>query len=175
VQELIGVASFSAWALSRRGELADAEAQARWALERATGIWEIDALAHLVETLVERDALDDAATELRRMAPPTASHTVVVAAYLMARGQLRMALGRGEDALQDYLACGERSERLGIVDGLYAWRSEAAVAHALLGQAAEARQLARTAVDVARGFWRPRALGIALRAAGLVSAGDQGH
>ena len=75
VQELMGVASFSAWALYRRGELADAEAQARWAVEHATGIWAIDALAHLVETLTERGALDDAATELRRMAPPLTSIT----------------------------------------------------------------------------------------------------
>jgi tetratricopeptide (TPR) repeat protein len=174
VQELIGVASFSAWALYRRGELADAEAQARWALERATGIWAIDALAHLVETLVERDALDDAAVELRRMTPPLTSHTVVVAAYLMARGQLRMAQGKCQEALQDYLACGERCERLGIIDGLYAWRSEAAIAHALLGHEAEARELARTALEVARGFGRPRSLGVVLRAAGLVEGGDCG-
>jgi len=174
VQELIGVASFLAWALYRRGELADAEAQARWALERATGIWAIDALAHLVETLVERDALDDAAAEMRRMTPPLTSHTVVVAAYLMARGQLRMAQGNCQEALQDYLACGERCERLGIIDGLYAWRPEAAIAHALLGHEAEARELARTALEVAREFGRPRSLGVVLRAAGLVEGGDRG-
>ncbi len=174
VQELIGVASFWAWALYRRGELADAEVQARWALENATGIWAIDALAHLVETLIERDALDDAATELRRMAPPVASHTVVVAAYLMARGRLRMAQGQVEEAPEDFLACGGRCERLGIVDGLYNWRTEAAVAHALLGDAAEARRLARTAVEVARGFGRPRTLGVALRAQGLVTGGERG-
>jgi len=174
VQELIGVATFSAWALYRRGELADAEAQARWAVEHATGIWAIDALAHLVETLTERGALDDAAAELRRMAPPLTSHTVVVAAYLMARGQLRIAQGRGEEGLRDFLACGERCERLGIIDGLYAWRSEAAIAHALLGHEAEARRLARTALEVARGFGRPRSLGVALRATGLVEGGDRG-
>jgi DNA-binding CsgD family transcriptional regulator len=174
VQELIGVASFWAWTLYRRGELADAEVQARWALEHATGIWAIDALAHLVETLVERDALDDADAELRRMAPPLASHIVVVAAYLMARGQLRMAQGRREEALRDFLACGERCERHGIVDGLYAWRPEAAVAHALLGHAAEARRLARVAVKVARGFGLPRSLGVALRAAGLAEGGECG-
>jgi DNA-binding CsgD family transcriptional regulator len=174
VQELIGVATFSAWALYRRGELADAEAQARWAVEHATGIWAIDALAHLVETLTERGALDDAAAELQRIAPPLTSHTVVVAAYLMARGQLRMAQGRGEEGLGDFLACGERCERLGIIDGLYAWRSEAAIAHALLGHEAEARRLARTALEVARGFGRPRSLGVALRAAGLVEGGDRG-
>ena len=174
VQELIGVASFWAWALYQRGELADAEAQARWALEHASGIWAIDALAHLVETLVERDALDDAATELRRMTPPLASHTVVVAAYLTARGQLRMAQGRREEALQDFLASGERCERLGIVDTLYEWRSEAAVAHAALGHSVEARQLARAVVRTARGFGRPRALGVALRAAGLSEGGEHG-
>jgi len=174
VQELVGVASFWAWALYRRGELADAEVQARWALEHAAGIWAIDALAHLVETLVERDALDDAATELRRTAPPLTSHTVVVAAYLMARGQLRMAQGRREEALLDFLACGERCERLGIVDTLYEWRSEAAIAHALLGHTVEARRLAWAVVRTGRRFGRPRALGVALRAAGLAEGGDRG-
>jgi DNA-binding CsgD family transcriptional regulator len=174
VQELIGIASFSAWALYRCGELADAEAQARWALEHASGIWAIDALAHLVETLVERGALDDADTELRQMAPPVTSHSVLVGAYLMARGQLRMAQGRREEALQDFLDCGERCEPLGMVDGLYEWRSAAAIAQALLGRAAEARRLARGAVTVMRGFGRPRALGVALRAAGLAEGGDRG-
>jgi len=155
VQDLIGIASFSAWALYRCGELADAEAQARWALEHASGIWAIDALAHLVETLVERDALDDAAAELQQMAPPVTSHSVLVGNYLMARGQLRMAQGRREEALQDFLACGERCAPLGMVDGLYEWRSAAAIAHALLGRAAEARRLARSAVKVMRGFGRP--------------------
>jgi len=174
VQDLIGIASFSAWALYRCGELADAEAQARWALEHASGIWAIDALAHLVETLVERDALDDAAAELQQMAPPVTSHSVLVGNYLMARGQLRMAQGRREEALQDFLACGERCAPLGMVDGLYEWRSAAAIAHALLGRAAEARRLARSAVKVMRGFGRPRALGVALRAEGLAEGGDRG-
>jgi DNA-binding CsgD family transcriptional regulator len=174
VQELIGIASFSAWALYRCGELADAEAQARWALEHASGIWAIDALAHLVETLVERGALDDADTELRQMAPPVTSHSVLVGNYLMARGQLRMAQGRREEALQDFLDCGERCEPLGMVDGLYEWRSAAAIAQALLGRAAEARRLADGAVTVMRGFGRPRALGVALRAAGLAEGGDRG-
>ncbi len=174
VQELIGVATFSAWALYRQGELADAEAQARWALEHATGIWAIDALAHLIETLVERDALDDAAAELRRMTPPLDSHTVVVAAYLMARGRLRMAQGRTEEALQDFRASGKRCERLGIVDTLYEWRPEAGIACALLGHAAEARRLTRAAAEVTRRIGLPRALGVALRAEGLAEGGERG-
>ena len=78
MQELIGIASFSAWALYRRGELADAEAQARWAVERATGIYAIDSLAHLIEILIDRDAMSDAEDELSRITPLLDSHSIVV-------------------------------------------------------------------------------------------------
>jgi|HubBroStandDraft_6_1064221.scaffolds.fasta_scaffold00638_13 DNA-binding CsgD family transcriptional regulator len=168
LQEMVGIASFSSWALIRQGELADAEAQARWALERATGIYALDSLAHLVEALVERDALDDAEAELARMEPPLASHSIMVVTYLMSRGRLRAAQERHAEALQDFLACGERCERLGIVLAVYHWRSAAAIAHASLGHADEARRLAWDEVEIARAFGRPRALGVALRCAGLV-------
>jgi DNA-binding CsgD family transcriptional regulator len=176
LQEMVGIASFSSWALIRQGELADAEAQARWALERATGIYALDSLAHLVEVLVERDALDDAEAELARMEPPLASHSIMAVTYLMSRGRLRAAQERHAEALQDFLACGERCELLGIVLALYHWRSAAANAHASLGHTDEARRLAREEVEIARAFGRPRALGVALRCAGLVEilaeAGD---
>ena len=55
-----------------------------------------------------------------------------------------------------------------------AWRSEAAIVHALLGHAQEARRLARAEVAVARRFGRPRLLGAALRSQGLVEGGDRG-
>jgi DNA-binding CsgD family transcriptional regulator len=167
LQEMIGIASFSAWALCRMGELADAEAQARWALERATGIYAVDSLAHLVEILVERDALDAAETELARLEPPVASHSIMAATYLMARGQLRAAQGRVADALADFLACGERCGLLGIALAVYPWRGEAALAHAALGNPAEARRLAGEEVAICRAFGRPRALGAALRCAGV--------
>jgi DNA-binding CsgD family transcriptional regulator len=60
------------------------------------------------------------------------------------------------------------------MDGLYNWRSEAAITHAMLGNAVEARWLAQQAVEVARGFGRPRGLGVALRAAGLAEGGERG-
>ena len=92
-----------------------AEAQIRWALERATGVYAIDALALLIETLIERDALEEADTELARTAPPLDSHSMMVPTYLIARGRLRAAQGRNEEALADFLASGERCERLGII------------------------------------------------------------
>jgi DNA-binding CsgD family transcriptional regulator len=174
LQETVGIASFSAWAMYRRGELADAEAQARWAAERATGVYVPHAVAQLIEPLIERDCLDEAETELGRLTEPLASHSINVTTFLFARGRLRAAQGRTADALRDFLDCGERSRRLGRVSVLYHWRSEAALAHIALGDTHEARRLAREEVELTRAFGRPGALGIALRYQGLVEGGDRG-
>jgi DNA-binding CsgD family transcriptional regulator len=174
VHELVGVASFYSWALHRLGELADAESFARSALERASGIHAYGALAHLVETLIDRDALADAEAELAGMTAPLDSHSVLVVPFLMARGRLHAERGRPAEALQDFLACGERCARLGIVLPVWPWRPAAAVAYACLGRTGEGRELARAEVALARAVERPRALGVALRAEGLVEAGDHG-
>jgi DNA-binding CsgD family transcriptional regulator len=174
VQELIGVASFYSWALHRQGELADAEAHARWALEGATGIYVYGALAHLIEALIDRGALADAETELARRTAPLASHSILVVPLLMARGRLHAAQGRHSQALRDFLACGERCERLGVALGLHPWRSAAATAHSCLGNEDEAARLARAELALARAIGLPRALGVALRAAGLTEGSTPG-
>ena len=174
LQETVGIASFSAWAMYRRGELADAEAQARWAVERAAGIYSMHAVAQLIEPLIERDLLDEAESELGRVADPLASRSINVTTFLFARGRLRAAQGRTEEALGDFLECGRRSVLLGRVSVMYHWRSEAALAHLSLGHAREARRLAREEVELAREFGRPGALGIALRNQGLVEGGERG-
>jgi DNA-binding CsgD family transcriptional regulator len=174
LQETVGITSFSAWAMYRRGELADAEAQARWAAERATGIYALHAVAQLIEPLIERDSLDEAEHVLERIAEPLASHSINVTSFLFSRGRLRAAQGRTADALRDFLECGRRSGLLGRVSVMYHWRSEAALAHAALGDAEEARRLAREEVDLARSFGRPGALGLALRNQGMVESGDRG-
>jgi DNA-binding CsgD family transcriptional regulator len=183
VPGLVVVASFWAWAMTQRGELADAEAQARWALEHAAGIFAMDAVAHLVEVLVERGELDVAETELGRIPAPLNSHSIMVVTYLMARGRLRAAQGRHAEALQDFLLAGERCERLGIVMAMYGWRSQAAISLARLGQADQpdqirqadrARALARAELEIARAAGLPRALGVALCACGLVEGARRG-
>jgi DNA-binding CsgD family transcriptional regulator len=168
LQEMAGIASFASWALVRQGELADAEAQARWALERSAGIYALDSLAHLVEALVERDAFDDADAELGRLPEQLRSHSIMAVTFLMARGRLRAAQGRHAEALTDFLDCGRRCDLLGIVLAVYHWRSAAALEHAALGNLREARRLAADEVTIARAFGRARALGVALRCAGLV-------
>ena len=171
VPGLVVVASFWAWSMSQRGELADAEAQARWALEHAAGIFAMDAVAHLVEVLVERGELDAAETELARILAPLDSHSIMVATYLIARGRLRAAQGRHAEAVADFLLAGDRCEQLGIVMAMYEWRSQAAISLAQLGEAGQARALARAELEIARTAGLRRALGVALRAHGLVEGG----
>ncbi len=57
---------------------------------------------------------------------------------------------------------------------MWAWRSDAALAHAALGEHQQARRLAAEELELAEEFGAPRALGVALRAAGLVSGGEAG-
>jgi DNA-binding CsgD family transcriptional regulator len=174
LQEAVAIAGFSAWAMHRRGELADAEARARWALERATGINAIHAVSQLVQALVDRDALGEAERQLRRLPDPLESHSISATTYLLARGRLRAAQGRTEDALRDFLECGAHNERLGALSTGGNWRSQAALAHAALGHPEEARRLAAEEVELAREFGRPGGLGIALRNQGLAEGGGRG-
>jgi DNA-binding CsgD family transcriptional regulator len=68
------------------------------------------------------------------------------------------------------IGCDARRQGVRSADPLavYHWRSAAALEHAALGQAEEARRLAAAEVAIARAFGRPRAAGVALRSAGLV-------
>ena len=95
--------------------------------------------------------------------------------FLIARGRLRGAQGRLQEALDDFLECGQRCARLGLLTlSAVPWRAEAALVHAALGDTGEARRLAGEQLELARAFGRPRTLGISLRACGLVEGGETG-
>jgi hypothetical protein len=55
--------------------LAEAEADARWALERAEPIHRMHAVSELVRVLIEHDELQHAEDELNQLGNPTASHS----------------------------------------------------------------------------------------------------
>ena len=57
MQEIVGISIFRASASCDCGNLADAEADARWALERAEGVRRIHAVSEVMRVLVERDEL----------------------------------------------------------------------------------------------------------------------
>src|SRR5215212_4470470 len=80
------------------------------------------------------------------------------------RGRVRMAQGDARGGLEDLLECGRRQEAAGVLaPAIIPWRSDAALAHAAVGEADEARRLAAEEVELARTFGAPRTLSIALR------------
>jgi len=175
IQELAQISVHRAWASYERGALADAEADARWALEHAEGVQRWHAVAELLKVLVERDELEAAEDVLERSADPRASRSISVARLLFERGRLRGAQGRLQEARDDFLECGEVCVGIELVTLLGApWRGEAALLSSALGDTREARRLAREQLDLARVFGRPRTLGMSLRACGLVEADETG-
>ena len=112
----------------------------------------------------------------RRKAGRRVSATVLIPA---ARGRLRLAQGRAADALADFNTCqalfsadawGMPIRETGYVHA----RSGAALALLRLGERHEADKLADAELADVRAFGAPRALGIALRAAGLARGGRDG-
>jgi len=114
IQELIGVLIFRAAASCDCGALAEAEADARWALERAQGIFRIHAASEVIRVLIERDELQGAEDVLQQCDDPLASRSIRVLRFLIARGGLHGAQGRLQEALADFLECGKRCERLDV-------------------------------------------------------------
>jgi len=86
----------------------------------------------------------------------------------------RLAEIRPRAALDDLLAVGNLLARLRNPSPTTPWRSDAALAQLALGAEVEARALATEEVALAEAFGAPRALGVALRAAGLVEGGKRG-
>ncbi|MEV4315933.1 LuxR C-terminal-related transcriptional regulator [Actinocrispum sp. NPDC049592] len=86
------------------------------------------------------------------------------------RGIVRSRLGDHGGALLDLIECGKRLQKRGVLNpGGTAWRSHAAEEYLALGRPADAARLAQEEVALARRWGRPRALGVALRVAGLAA------
>jgi DNA-binding CsgD family transcriptional regulator len=161
----------------RVGALQDAASDARNALEAARlyghHFWLPGALAALLDVLVEQGRLDEAENLLLDAGIESGSYSFCWAIFLPARGRLRIAQGRVREGLADLLACGERYESAANRSpSLWAWRSEAALALATLGDRDRAAALATEEVRLARECGARRALGVALRAAGVVAGAD---
>ena len=167
----------------RLGALDEADAAARVALrvlqegDFAPGLG--FAATVLSDIAVEAGELDEAQLLLDLLPQegwPAGVATVLIPA---ARGRLRLAQGRAADALADFRACralfgadvwGMPVRETGYVHA----RSGAALALLRLGRRQQARQLADAELADVRVFGAPRALGIALRAAGLARGGNEG-
>jgi DNA-binding CsgD family transcriptional regulator len=157
----------------RRGSLADAIGDAGTALEAPgdrPGAW---ATATLALALTEAGDHDEAAERLDGFDLDAVS-PAGAAFVLAARSRVRLAAGDAEGAYADAIAAGERlGELRADAPALVPWRSDAALA--VLGRdPAEARKLVAVELDLAGRAGAPRALGVALRTAGLAEGGERG-
>jgi DNA-binding CsgD family transcriptional regulator len=164
---------FRAHTWLRLGRPLDAEADARASLETEDKplpqVLPMQ-LAALVDALIDRGELARAHQELARrdMDGPLAHH--YHASHLLeSRARLHLAEGRPEDALRDAIEAGQRQESMQMPNpSILAWRSTAALAAAATGDRVKALELATDELELANQFGAPRAVGIALRARGLV-------
>jgi DNA-binding CsgD family transcriptional regulator len=171
------VVEFRGWCSLRRGEVAQAEADARTALELLAThdipLGSAFALGLLVEALVENGELDATDLALRsggldqEIPPGLASNDL-----LEARGLLRLAQGRPGEGLDDLLEFGRRDELWGGANPLASrWRSRAALALAATGDGEGARRMALDDLERARRWGAASGIGVALRATALVEGG----
>lgn len=170
----------TAFARHRAGELGPAEASARTCLELATEVgWGLPvpiAAASLASVLVERGDPDDARAALAQLEGGYDPELATTQAVRESRAKLLIAEGDPRGALDELLAVARWEQAMELPGGVVPvpWRSAAALAHASLGDADEAHRLAEDEVALARRFGAARAVGIALRALGLVESGERG-
>jgi DNA-binding CsgD family transcriptional regulator len=169
-----------AWLAFRRGDLTAAEADARALLDApgpsAPPLLRNRAATVLVDVLVERGDLDEAERILEPLGVDLlgTSQTPVILRH--ARGRLRFAQNRFGEALGEFRSAGEiATGGLALSPCYLSWRSEAALAALACGELDAARRLSDEELELARAFGAPRALGVALRAAGLVAGGQRGQ
>lgn len=190
------VAAVAALLALRRGSLSDAEAHGRDSLEFAMRIREADAgrassddesrtpppagifftLSVFIDTLIERGELEAARAELEQVGMLGPMPPVATSSFLLeSRARLQLALGEADSALADALEAGRVGEAWGVRSpGYSAWRSVAGLAKARLGDDAGAVRLATEEIELAERFGARRAIGVALRARGLVVGGPDG-
>lgn len=174
VLDVGGVLTFRTELYLHTGDLASAEVDARTLNEISLVCgWPLGAgfaAAWLGEVLIDRGELDDAELVLTDgpLAPP-ASELAPVYPYtwvLQARGRLRLAQSRPQDAVAELRECGRRHEAIGQVSPTVApWRSLLAGALLDLDDRATAGRLVAEELERAQQAGAPRAMGIALRAA----------
>ena len=93
MQETVSILVFRATASCDAGALPDAEADARWALERADGIRRLHAVSEVIRVLIEHDDLEAAKHELCQLVDPSESRSIEAVRFLIARGRLRRRAG----------------------------------------------------------------------------------
>jgi DNA-binding CsgD family transcriptional regulator len=164
------------WVALRAGELDDAEADARAALE-VLALHDVafvipGPLAILAFVLRERDQLDEADALLREWGYESGDGDSLFHLFLLeSRGRLRVAQQRWDEGRADLLRGMELTQANGCISpGFIAWDSVIVTAEALAGPIDDAtRAHAARAVELGNAFGAPRARAEALRVEALAA------
>src|SRR5262245_10661433 len=171
---------FRAQALLFRGDLVEAETEAADAAAacREWGFRLLDPFVYIqMDALMEQGRVDEAAEVFANAAVAEwAVDDLPTYFFQASRGRLLMLRGDLEGGLQEMLGAGRRFDAAGGRNPAFMpWRSQAALALLEVGRPEEAAPLAREELELARNWGAPRALGVALRVAGLAEGGDKGQ
>jgi DNA-binding CsgD family transcriptional regulator len=168
---------FSSLVALYAGEISDAVAYGLVGMAGTPNIWiSTIVTSFVVRALIDRGEIDQARALLTAGGLvgdlfPSWPHNLI----RHARGCLSAAAGDHHAAVRDLLEAGEHAQRWSIPNpAILPWRSDAALSLAAIGEQDRAGQLAATEVTLAREWGAGRALGIALRAAGLVGPHEHG-
>jgi DNA-binding CsgD family transcriptional regulator len=159
----------------RTGRLADAEADARHAIDIAPSArWagSVYATVFLIEILLDRGRPEEAAQAVADSglgAAEGASLPLLLVRY--GHGRLRRLLGDVDAGLADMRAAAVQLEAGAFPPQLWPWRSTHALALTSLGERRDACRLVDEELTLARAFGAPGPLGVALRVRGLVEPG----
>ena len=175
---VMGYATACAWRAAtalRRGQVAMAEAEARSAVELATthGLYLIAPHAHsfLGEALIEQGEFEQAMAVLEGAELGPMQGTRPEARIRHTRARARLARGDRDGAIADLRAC-QAQESFGFPNpNMLAWRSTLALALPASARE-EALTLVAIELELARKVGQPRAIGVALRAEGLLRGGE---
>jgi DNA-binding CsgD family transcriptional regulator len=165
----------------RKGDLVSARADLEVAADhlRQDRRWHAVSTWHaalLADILLEEGRLDEAAVVIAEASTDEARRVWPYGGVLTVRGRMLTARGDDHEALEAFLAAGRHCAAWPYRNpAALAWRSGAALASAAMGDGERARDLAMEEVTLARVWGAPRALGMALRAAGRVTAGAAGR
>jgi len=163
----------------RRGALADAEADTRASLELAMEHQLPPAIssqaATLSQALLERGKHNQAAEVLEGVTDdPTVIGVIIGMNLVHTRGRVRLVRGQRQEGVADLRHCGKLASDMHIHNPSYStWRSTLALALAP-DHPQEAWELAHAELQLARRVGSSRAIGIALRACGLLTDEKKG-
>ena len=158
---------FSAYAIMRRGRVPAAAAAAQDALAGRRHGWGLavpSAQALLAECLIETGDVQGAAQQIELAGELDGEDALSRLSVLAGRGRLHLFGNRPQEALTDFMACGDILAAAGAPNpSVLPWRSGAARALWVLGDHDEARLLADEELSLAREFGAPGPIGRALR------------